>query len=120
VSRKSGVPAAYHRMSIQQKQAHALGAAREQPVACPSCDTQVMPEDLIAHMDQRCTGPREPVHGSKWLDWRSAIALGVPERTLKRWVQAKHVRYQGGRGDRLYLRRDLVKRLALRRIVSRR
>lgn len=110
----------YHKLSIGEKRTVALERQRESALACPVCDTQVMPEDLLAHLDQRCTGPRDPGPGSKWVDWRGAIALGVPERTLKRWVQAKHVRYRGGRGDRSYLRRDLVKRLALRRIVSRR
>ena len=109
----------YHRMSAAEKQAASLSAVRELPVACPRCDTQLMPDDLLAHLDQRCAGPREAGPGSKWVNWREATAL-VPERTLKRWVQARHVRYRGGRGDRMYLRRDLVKRLALRRIVSRR
>lgn len=110
----------YHKLPIADKRRAAIASVRESAVSCPRCDTQVMPEDLLAHLDQRCTGPREPGPGSKWVNWRQAIELGVPERTLKRWVQAKHVRYQGGRGDRLYLRRDLVKRLALRRVVSRR
>ncbi len=110
----------YHRMSAAEKQASSLASVRELPMACPNCDTQVMPEDLIAHLDQRCTGPREPGPGSKWVNWQQALAMGVLDRTLKRWVKAKHVRYKGSRGDRLYLRRDLVKRLVLKRIVSRR
>lgn len=109
----------YHRMSAAEKQASSLASVRELPMACPQCDTQLMPDDLLAHLEQRCSGPREPGQGSKWINWRDATAL-VPEKTLRRWVQAKHVRFKGGRGDRLYLRRDLVKRLALRRIVSRR
>lgn len=110
----------YHRMSVAEKRATAIAGQREQSVACPNCDTQVMPDDLLAHMDQRCTGPREPGPGSKWVNWQNALAMGVPVRTMTRWVRAKHVRFRGGRGDRMYLRRDLVKRLALRRIVSRR
>lgn len=110
----------YHRMSAAEKQAASLSAVRELPVACPRCDTQLMPDDLLAHLDQRCTGPREPGPGSKWVNWQGALAMGIPKLTLIRWVRAKHVRYRGGRGDRMYLRRDLVKRLALRRIVSRR
>ena len=120
MSKDRYTPHPYHKLSAAQKQAQSLAAVRELPVSCPRCDTQLMPEDLIAHLDQRCTGPREPGPGAKWVNWQGAIAMGVPERTFKRWVQAKHVRYKGGRGDRLYLRRDLVKRLALRRIVSRR
>lgn len=108
----------YHRMSAAQKQASSLAAVRELPVSCPRCDTQLMPEDLLVHLDQRCTGPRDPGPGSKWVDWQGALAMGITERTLIRWVRAKHVRYKGGRGDRMYLRRDLVKRLAFRRTFS--
>lgn len=112
-------PGPYHKLSAAEKQAHALASIREQPMACPQCDTQLMPDDLLNHLERRCTGPREPGPGSKWVNWRDALAL-VPEKTLRRWVKAKHVRVKGTRGDRLYLRRDLVKRLALRRISSRR
>lgn len=108
----------YHRLSAAEKHASSLASVREMPVACARCDTQLMPDDLLNH-ETRCPGPRDPGPGSKWINWREATGL-VPEKTLRRWVQAKHVRFKGGRGDRLYLRRDLVKRLHLRRIVSRR
>lgn len=112
-------PSPYHKLSAAEKQAHALASIREQPIACPQCDTQLMPDDLLKHLEERCTGPRDPGPGSKWVDWQGALAMGIPKLTLIRWVRAKHVRFKGGRGDRLYLRRDLVKRLALR-ISSRR
>lgn len=105
----------YHRMPIAQKRTEALARARETAVTCPSCDTQVMPADLIAHLEQRCTGPREPSAGAKWATWREALELGVRKRTLIRWVRRGHVRFKGGRGDRLYLLRDLVLRIAQRR-----
>jgi hypothetical protein len=110
----------YHKLSIADKRALNISTVRESAVACPRCETQLMPDDLLAHLDERCTGPREPGPGSKWVTWSEALALGVPVRTLTRWVSAKFVRFKGGRGDRLYLRRDLVKRLAFRRIGSRR
>jgi hypothetical protein len=118
-SEKRFTPSAYHLKSAAEKRAQALGV-REVATFCHVCDAQVMPDDLLAHIDQRCTGPREPGPGSKWVNWQEALALGIQVRTLTRWVRAKHVRFKGSRGDRLYLRRDLVKRLALRRPVPRR
>lgn len=120
MSKDRYTPHPYHKLSVAQKQAQSLAAIREPPVACPKCDTQLMPDDLPAHMEQRCAGPREPGPGSKWVTWQEALAMGVPKQTLIRWVRAKHVRRKGGRGDGLYLKRDLVKRLAIHRIVSRR
>lgn len=109
----------YHELSIAEKQAESLARVREQPVACPSCGTQVMPADLIAHVEQRCSGPRDPGPGAKWITWREARAL-VPKRTLVRWVDGGRVRFRGGRGDRQYLYRDLAQNLAQRRIKRRR
>lgn len=110
----------YHGLSIQEKQAHALASVREQPVACPSCDTQVMPADMIAHLDHRCTG-REPGPRDKWITHSQALAMGVKKQTLSDWVKARWVRTNNaGRGDRQYLERDLVKRIAFRRVIRRR
>lgn len=109
----------YHRMSLQEKQAEVLVRAREPAVACPSCDTQVMPADLLAHVEQRCAGRRDPTLGSKWVSWREARAL-VPHRTLIRWVDRGVVRVRGDRGDRQYLYRDLATRVAQLRGFRRR
>lgn len=109
----------YHRMSAVQKRTEALSAAREPAVACPSCDTQVMPTDLLAH-GERCTGPRAPVPGSKWVTWREARALGVLPGTLSKWIERGHVRFLGERQDRRYLLRDLALRISVSRGFRRR
>lgn len=109
---------AYHRMSAAQKRDFSL-SVRETAVACPRCDTHVMPADLLAHVEQRCPGPREPGPGSKWIGWKEARSL-VPERTLVRWIEGGRVRFRGGRGDRQYLYRDLAQNLAHRRLSRRR
>jgi hypothetical protein len=113
----SGDP--YHKLSITAKRTEALARAREPAVMCPSCDTQVMPVDMLVHLELRCTGPREPGPGAKWVTWKEAIAM-VPERTFRRWVRRGYVRFERGRGDRLYLLRDLVLRVALRQANRRR
>lgn len=110
----------YHRLPIAEKRAEDLARVREPAVTCPSCDTQVMPADLLAHLDLRCPGPRDPGPGAKWLTWREALAFGVPKRTFKRWVKRGCVRFKGNRGDRLYLARDLVVRIAQQRASRRR
>lgn len=109
----------YHLMTAAEKQAASNARMREQPVACPSCDTQVMPVDLLAHQE-RCEGPREPGPGSKWINHRDAIARGVPRGTLSRWVDKGLVRVRGGRGEREYLLRDVAKKIAQRRGFRRR
>lgn len=112
--RPSPRPAEYHRLPIAQKRALAAATQREPAVACPSCDTQVMPADLLAHIEQRCEGPREPGPGAKWVTYREAIALGVPEATFVRWVQRGFVRYTGEVQDRRYLLRDLAIKISQR------
>lgn len=107
----------YHRMSIAQKQAHARGAAREQAVVCPRCETQTTPADLLAHLSERCPGRRDPHPASAWVTWRQALAMGVLRGTLSKWVDRGLVRIKGDAQDRRYLMRDLVSRLAARRSV---
>jgi hypothetical protein len=109
----------YHKLPIAKKRAQALAGVREGAIACPSCDTQVMPADMTSHLE-RCTGPREPGPGSKWVSWQEALAMGVTGRTIIRWRKRGWLRTQGGRGDRKYLLRDLVKRVARRRVERRR
>lgn len=110
----------YRRLSIAQKRTQHLARMRAPAVTCPSCDIQVMPSDLLAHVTQRCTGPREPGPGDKWLTWREAVALGVSEMNLSRWSRGGKVRSRGGRGDRQYLERDLQVWLARWKLKRRR
>ncbi len=112
--------ARYHRLSIGQKQAEALSRARENPVTCPECDARVMPTDLLAHMECRCPGKREPAPGSKWIGHREAMVLGVPRATLSFWTKSGQVRFLGERQDRRYLLRDLAMKIAQRRGFRRR
>ena len=109
----------YNKLPIAEKRALDLARVREPAVTCPSCDTQVMPVDLLVHQEQRCPGPREPGNGAKWITWREAKSL-VPERTLVRWVERGAVRFRGGRGDRQYLYRDLALRVSQLRGFRRR
>lgn len=110
----------YHKLPIAEKRAEDLARVREPAVTCRICDTQVMRADLLAHIDNRCPGRREPGPGSKWVTWGEARAIGVPKRTIVRWVKRGYVRVKGGRGDRLYLHADLVDRLAQRKADRRR
>ena len=112
--------AAYHLLSIREKQAASLATAREPAVSCPTCDTQVTPTDLPAHVRERCTGPREPGPGARWIGWREGMALGVPATTLSFWARTGQVRYLGGRMDRRYLLRDLAVKIAQRHGFRRR
>lgn len=119
----------YQKLSITQKRASDLARVREPAVTCPSCDTQVMPVDLLAHLEQRCTGPRDPGPSAKWVTWREAVAIirrAMPQlqlseaaamMRLSRWSHPDRrgnivVRPRGDRGDRKYLHSDLVKHLS--------
>lgn len=110
MSRDRFTASRYHLMSAAEKRAASL-SVREPAVTCPDCDTQVMPADLLAHLEHRCPGPREPGPSSKWVTWREALALGVPKMTLSDWVRRGRVRMRGERGDRRYLLRDLSLRI---------
>lgn len=104
----------YHKMSLAEKQAYSRGRIREPSVVCPDCETQLLPADLLAHME-RCEGPREPHPSSSWVTWREALALGILKGTLSRWVARGLVRHRGELQDRRYLLRDLVRMMASRR-----
>lgn len=110
----------YRRLSVVQKRALDLSRARSAAVRCQECDMQVMPVDLVAHLEQRCAGRPAPGAGEKWLTWREALAMGVPRETLRRWVGAGFVRFVGERQDRKYLLRDLAQKIAQRRGFRRR
>lgn len=106
---------AYARLSVAGKQAHQLEQMREPSVTCPRCETQTSPADLLAHLSTRCTGPREPHRGSRWISWGEATRMGVPDATMSRWTNRGLVRSRGAPNGRRYLLRDLVHRLADRR-----
>lgn len=116
-------PSAYHLMTIGEKQAAARGQLAEPPVACPGdCGTRVMPADLPNHLADRCPGAGEPGPAAKWLTLSEAqaVAPGVPRSTLTFWARNGYVRKRGGRGDRQYLLRDLVRRAGIRSLDRRR
>jgi hypothetical protein len=112
-------PAAYHLLSAPEKRMESLARVREPAVTCPTCDMQVMPDDLLAHMDVRCPGPRDPGPGARWINWRQAREL-APAMSLIRWVERGFVRTRGDRGDRQYLHRDLALKVAQLRGFRRR
>ncbi len=118
--RKRGTVSEYNRLPIAQKRAEDLARVRDPAVTCQICDTQVMPVDLLAHLEQRCPGPRDPGPGSRWIAHGEALALGVPRVTLKRWADRGRVRFKGERGDRQYLYRDLALTMAQQRLNRRR
>lgn len=113
-------PPTYQKLPIAEKRALDLSRVREPSVSCPSCDTHVMPADLPAHVEQRCTGLREPGPGAKWVSSRDAIVRNVPKQTRDYWVKRGFVRIRGGRMDREYLLRDLALRVAQRNGFRRR
>lgn len=47
---------AYQELTLKQKQAAAIASQREQTIVCPRCEAQLMPIDLVGHLEQRCTG----------------------------------------------------------------
>lgn len=111
----AGVPADYHRSSVAEKQRMQREQMRAPSIACPYCETKTGEQELLEHVDQRCTG-RRPVHPrSRWLSWREAMELGVSESTLRRWVDLGLVRIKGQRWKRRYLLRDVVCALVLQK-----
>ena len=104
-------PAAYHLLSAADKQKLHRGKMREPAVACPRCETQTTVADLPRHLST-CAGPRDPHPLSEWLTWTQALALGVRQGTLSKWVASGKVRARGRRWRRQYLRRDIARRIA--------
>lgn len=112
---------AYHRLPVAEKQALAAERMAEPPMACPiDCGTTVTPADLLAHVNQRCPGPRAPGPASRWVSHREALAAGVPRATLSFWVASGDVRARGLRGGKQYLARDLTHRIVIQRLSRRR
>lgn len=119
MSNKRFTASPYHLMSAAEKRAASTASVRERSVACHSCDTQVMPEDLPSHV-QRCEGPGAPGPRDKWVNARDPIVRNVPKATRSYWVQRGFVRVRGEPIDREYLLRDLAKRIAIRQSFRRR
>lgn len=105
----------YRRLTLAEKQVRQRDQMREPAVPCPQCDTKTTTADLLQHIEERCTGPREPHPQSRWITWREALRLGVPKPTMSRWVRRGLVGSRGELHVRQYLLRDLVVRLAERR-----
>lgn len=101
----------YHRLSLGRKQALAMARMREQLVTCPTCEIQMPPAELVAHMAQPCVR-REPHPGAKWVTMREAVAMGVEKRTLQKWAAYGKVRFRGVWPDRQYLLRDIAVKIA--------
>jgi hypothetical protein len=99
--------AAYHRMTVAEKERYHRDQLREPPMRCPACEAALQPEDLLAHQAERCPGRPAPHPHSKWVSWTDALKTGVPRETLRRWIDQGQVRTQGDR-PRRYLYRDIV------------
>lgn len=122
----------YHKLSITEKRASSIATQREPSLQCPNdCGTQVMAADLLAHIETRCSGPREPGFTAKWVAWpevrpmMSHMTEGAAKMALSRWSRPDHdgeikVRARGTRPGRVYLLRDLVKQIAVSARRSRR
>lgn len=112
---------AYARLSLQEKQRLVRQDEREDPLRCPTCGMQLLPEELVRHMrnQNRCPGPApadrgEPLKNARYVSWREAMQMGVNRQTLSRWSKQGHVRWFGERQDRKYLLRDLARKIAQR------
>jgi hypothetical protein len=119
----------YHRLSISAKQARHREAMREPAIPCPHCEVQTTASDLLRHVETSCPGRREPHPLSKWVKWGEAREMGVPDASLRRWVRQGRVRTRirarndnppgpGRPARRVYLVRDMVKLMALRRRIT--
>lgn len=114
-------PSEYHKMSVEQKLAHAQERLAEPPVPCPAdCGTTLQPADLLAHVEGRCPGPRQPGPAAKWVRRRDAQAMGIPAPTLSRLARANKIRSRGTGMDKEYLHRDLALGAARRWLDRRR
>ncbi len=108
----------YPRLSAAEKRQRAREAIREPAVACQLCGAQVGVADLLPHLALRCPEHRDPHPRSRWINWREAIDLGVFPGTMSRWVKRGIVRIRDGE-ERRYLMRDVVLRIAERRVQQR-
>ena len=110
---------------IAEKRAENIARAREASRSCPGgCGTQLMPADLLAHVEERCPGPRDPHAGARWVTWAEALVevrkRGLSRKALWKWIQRGVVRHRGAIGERLYLYADLADEIARIIVVRRR
>jgi hypothetical protein len=118
------MPAAYHLMSVAEKQAYARSDLSPPPSRCPHCGTAVQPRQLVEHVRKRCPG-QPPIHKLEpWITYRRAIEIGIADETLKRLARNRTIRSRPkkrGRGAE-YLESDISRYLARRerpRMVAR-
>lgn len=104
----------YNKLSVAEKRKCDRDRMCEPTVACPHCEARTTVEDLLKHVAERCPGKRTPHHRSKWVTWTVALAMGVPDGTLRRWVSQGRVRTEGEPGARRYLERDIARQIAAR------
>ena len=118
IGAEGGLMADYHRMSAPDKRRLARARMREDPLRCPRCGLGVQPDDLLKHVEERCEGRGGVPQQARWVTWSEALAMGVPRKTMHRWVRAGRVRSYGQPRKRKYLMRDISIQIAKRKIVS--
>lgn len=111
-------PAAYHKLPAADKRKVARDRIREPPVRCPGCGMGIQPDDLPRHVEERCEGRGEVPQQARWVTWAEALEMGVPRKTLHRWIRAGRVRSYGQPRKRKYLMRDISIQIAKRKIIS--
>ncbi len=104
----------YNRLPVNEKQRVARERIREPSVQCPYCETKTTVDNLLTHVQERCTGTKLPHQFSRWIDHAEALRLGVRRQNLSRWVTRGIVRIRPTPRGRQYLKRDVVRALAAR------
>lgn len=102
----------YHLLSAAAKERYAVNRLRPSSLRCPDCHVGVLPQELLTHQEERCTGRDEPGPRDEWITIMEATRLGVTRPTLTGWARRGLVRL---RDDGRYLMRDVVYEIALRR-----
>lgn len=116
----------YSKLTVGEKDKRNCDKMREPAVTCPLCEAKTPVDDLLAHMEKRCPRKRDIHPRSRWVTRAEAVAMGLNEGALKRWVRRGRIRRRSARGERTglgrpsrqYLARDIVKLLAARWIWS--
>lgn len=109
---KSKAERPYRSLSKAQKEAEIYGSLREPPIACVRCEVQVLPFEMLRHL-QACAGKREPHPLSRWITWAEVVSMGVAVRTMRRWRRSDLVQTKRINGTRRYLERDVAKLLSM-------
>ena len=98
----------YQELSVADKIRYHRERMREPAMRCPACGIAVQPDDLLAHVEERCEGMPEPHPHSKWVTWGEALEQGIANTTLHHLVSSGRVRTKGRRRARRYLLRDIA------------